>query len=228
MTDLVVSEYRSELVVDSRLVAERLGIEHKNFMQTIKKYQNKIEQRFGTITFETASSIMPDGRINPKPEKLALLTENQAIALMTFSRNTDEVVECKLALVEAFAKAKKVISQPSTSLEALQFAVNQMVEQERRTRELELQQKQTVVRVAVIEQRLEGLNSADTGYHTVRAYCRLNEVKLSHNQALSVGKTAGRICRERGVTIGKIADEAYGYVNSYPAEILQEAIAQVS
>ena len=224
MVDLVVSEYGNELVVDSRLVAERLGIEHKNFIQTLKKYQTKIESRFETIIFETESSRMPDGRINPKPEKYALLTENQAMVLMTFSRNTDEVVECKLALVEAFSKAKKAL-HPSSSLQALQYAVNQLVEQEKRQLELERQQKTTEVRVDVIEQRLDGLNSGNIGYHTVRAYCRLHSLNIPKNQAVTIGKIAGRLCRERGIAIGTVTDEMYGSVNSYPVEVLEEAIA---
>lgn len=226
MADLIISEHGNELVVDSRLVAEKLGIEHKAFLQTLKKYQDKIESRFGTIAFQMESSKMPDGRINPKPEKYALLTENQALILMTFSRNTEEVVECKFALVEAFDKAKKRM-HPSSSLQALQFAVNQLVEQEKRQLELERQQKTTVVRVDVIEQRLDGFNSANTGYHTVRAYCRLNNIRLSHDQALTAGKTAARLCRCRGITIGRIPDEAYGIVNSYPSDVLEEAIADL-
>ena len=225
MTDLTVSEYGDSLVVDSRLIAQKLGIEHKNFLQTLKKYQSKIESRFGAVAFQTAPSIMPNGCVNPSPEKYALLTENQALILMTFSRNTEEVVECKFALVEAFDKAKKRM-HPSSSLQALQYAVNQLVEQEKRQLELEKQQRETVVRVDVVEQRLDGFNSANTGYHTVRAYCRLNNIKLSLDQAVNAGKIAGRLCRNRGITIGKIPDEAYGSVNSYPSEILGEAIKQ--
>jgi hypothetical protein len=73
-------------------------------MRTIKKYESKIEQRFGIIRFEI-------GEINGRgqPEKFALLTEDQATTLMTFSKNTDEVVDCKLDLVAAFSQAKQII-----------------------------------------------------------------------------------------------------------------------
>lgn len=95
------------LVVDSRLIALDLDIQHKNLAETIRKYESVIQQRFGTITFETASSKMPDGRINPKPEKFYWLTESQATFLMTLSRNTDRVIECKANLVQAFMDAKQ-------------------------------------------------------------------------------------------------------------------------
>lgn len=101
---LQVTEQNGDLVVDSRLIAVRLDIEHESFMRTIKKYESKIEQRFGVIRFEI-------GEIKGKgqPEKFAFLTEDQATTLMTFSKNTDAVVECKLDLVEAFSKARQII-----------------------------------------------------------------------------------------------------------------------
>jgi phage regulator Rha-like protein len=100
------------LVVDSRLIALDLDIQHKNFAETIRKHKTVTEQRFGTLTFETASSKMPDGRINPNPEKFYWLTEAQASFLMTLSRNTDRVIECKANLVQAFMEAQsKLVSQ---------------------------------------------------------------------------------------------------------------------
>ncbi|HLO87990.1 MAG TPA: Rha family transcriptional regulator [Nostocaceae cyanobacterium] len=104
---LAVIEHQDALVVDSRLIAEELGISHEAFMKTIKKYESKVEQRFGCIRFEIGVPDSPTGN----PPKYALLTESQATALMTFSRNTDQVIECKLKLVEAFEQAKQVIKQ---------------------------------------------------------------------------------------------------------------------
>lgn len=107
MDKLNIKIQNSQLVVDSRLVAKRLEIEHRAFIQTIKKYQVKIEQRFGVITFEMSKP--PEGSSGGRPESFAYLTEPQATALMTFSRNTDAVVDCKLDLVEAFENAKKLL-----------------------------------------------------------------------------------------------------------------------
>lgn len=107
MNDLIlqVTEQNGDLVVDSRLIAARLNIEHESFMRTIKKYESKIEQRFGCIRFDIGVPESATGN----PPKFAWLTEDQATTLMTFSKNTDAVVECKLDLVEAFSKAKQII-----------------------------------------------------------------------------------------------------------------------
>lgn len=107
------------LVVDSRLVAENLGIEHRAFMQTIKKYESKIEQRFGVITFEMSKP--PEGSQGGRPEKFAWLTEDQSMFLMTLSRNTNQVVECKANLVEAFSQARQVIPQLTQENELLRL-----------------------------------------------------------------------------------------------------------
>lgn len=40
-------------VVDSRLIAEELGIQHKNFISTISKYKSEITECFGALAFQT-------------------------------------------------------------------------------------------------------------------------------------------------------------------------------
>ena len=111
MSELIlqVTEQNGDLVVDSRLIATRLGIEHRAFMQTMKRHQDKIESRFGVITFEMSKPI--EGSQGGRPEKYALLTENQATTLMTFSKNTEIVIECKLDLVTAFSQAKQIVKE---------------------------------------------------------------------------------------------------------------------
>jgi len=41
------------LVVDSRSIAQDLGIEHKNLMANVYKYQEIVEEAFGRVAFET-------------------------------------------------------------------------------------------------------------------------------------------------------------------------------
>ncbi len=113
---IVVENHKDILVVDSRLVADDLGIEHESFMRTIKKHQAKIEQRFGIIRFEI-------GEINGRgqPQKFAWLTEDQAMFVMTLSRNSERVVECKANLVEAFSKARQIIPAQNDRIRELEL-----------------------------------------------------------------------------------------------------------
>ena len=105
MSELSIETHSDgSLVVDSRLIAQELGVTHKAFMETIRKYEKQAEQSFGILRFETAEI---KGR--GQPEKFAYLTEDQATFLMTLSRNTPEVVRCKVMLVTQFSQAKKAL-----------------------------------------------------------------------------------------------------------------------
>ncbi|OWY63545.1 hypothetical protein B7486_52505 [cyanobacterium TDX16] len=118
MSNLTVTERDSVLVVDSRLIAQDLGIVHKNLLETLDSYRSKIEAAFGVVRFETEKLLK--GSRGGRPERVAYLSEDQATLLMTFSRNTPRVVDCKVALVQAFSKAKQIIGKaiPAQSPEA--------------------------------------------------------------------------------------------------------------
>lgn len=104
-----VEEQNGQLVIDSRIIAANLDIEHKNLLATLDKYLNQIESKFGAVAFETRVVKRPQG--GSYKEKWAWLNEQQATFVMTLSRNSDRVIECKLMLVEAFAQAKKIIQE---------------------------------------------------------------------------------------------------------------------
>ena len=86
--------------VDSRVVATRLGRDHQNVYEMVKDYQSDFEQ-LGILRFQTGEI---KGR--GQPEKFALLNEDQAYLLLTYSRNTKRVRKAKIALVMAFRAAR--------------------------------------------------------------------------------------------------------------------------
>jgi phage regulator Rha-like protein len=96
------------LVVDSRLIALELGIEHRALMQTVKKYLTEI-QEFWTLAFEMREFKTAQG--NTSKETYCYLNEEQATFLMTLSRNTSQVIACKRNLVKAFTQAKQLIKE---------------------------------------------------------------------------------------------------------------------
>ncbi|MFN6455893.1 MAG: Rha family transcriptional regulator [Nostoc sp. EfeVER01] len=110
MPDITPFEYDSQLVVDSRIIAEELGIQHDNFIQNIYAYQTDIEQAFGIVLFQTEKLKGPG-----RPKRFALLNENQATFLMTLSENTSQVIQCKLKLVVGFATAKELLRAKSNT-----------------------------------------------------------------------------------------------------------------
>jgi phage regulator Rha-like protein len=115
--DLKIIQSKSVLLVDSRIVANRLGIEHESFTNTIKTYRDFIEQQFGILRFEIGEIV---GR--GQPEKYFLLDEDQSFFLMTLSRNTEQVIKAKADLVKAFSAAKKRIAAIAPVSEKIRLA----------------------------------------------------------------------------------------------------------
>lgn len=104
MTEITVSTFAGELRADSRSFAPKLDVRHRQLMDNIYKYQDKFEV-LGLLPFET-EAVDGDGYRGVKYEKYVLLNEDQAYFLLTLSRNSDAVVNAKLALVKAFRKAR--------------------------------------------------------------------------------------------------------------------------
>lgn len=130
MFDLTVqnigTDRNATLVVDSRLITEVLGVGHGPWItNVVKKYQSEIEEDFGAIHFKNGFNGV--GSNGGKAEVYALLTEDQSMCLMTYSKNTDQVRAAKRNLVKSFAKAKGLLqgayrepeqkALPETSLE---------------------------------------------------------------------------------------------------------------
>lgn len=114
MSVIVVVSFRAEdgdiLVVDSRLVATDLNIEHESFVRTIDSNKAVIESSFGILRPDSDNK----GRTG-RPEKFFWLTEEQSTFLMTLSRNTPEVILCKASLVKAFFEARDILQKQLNS-----------------------------------------------------------------------------------------------------------------
>jgi phage regulator Rha-like protein len=103
MTDITLVKVAGELVVDSRIVAEELGIKHKTFLENVRTHKATIEANFGKVPFQTAR----DSTV------FVYLNEAQSTFVMTLSRNTPQVVKCKAGLVKAFQEQKKRLEDPA-------------------------------------------------------------------------------------------------------------------
>lgn len=100
---VAITGQRHEPRADSRVIAVRLGIAHHNVMQTVTKYASELRQHGGVVLFKTDKPTASQGG---RPERYALLTEDQALFLLTLSRNTPRAVALKSALVSAFRAAR--------------------------------------------------------------------------------------------------------------------------
>lgn len=87
--------------VDSRLIAEQLGVEHESFRKLIYQYQADFEE-FGILRFEIGEI---KGR--GQPEKFAFLNEDQSYLGLTYVQNTEQARSLKKRLVRSFGEYRR-------------------------------------------------------------------------------------------------------------------------
>ena len=104
MKAIMLTQIGSEPRVDSRLLADQLGNQHKNTMELIERYLVKFKE-FGLLPFQT-EAVKTTGSRGAKHQRFAQLNEDQAFFLLALSRNTDRIVELKSSLIVAFREAR--------------------------------------------------------------------------------------------------------------------------
>jgi phage regulator Rha-like protein len=102
----IVTAKRNKPTTTSLIVAESCGVQHKNTLALIRKYQADFET-FGKVAFET--------RLNKQGSatEIAELNESQATYLITLFKNTEIVRAFKLRLVQEFAIMRESLSSPT-------------------------------------------------------------------------------------------------------------------
>jgi anti-repressor protein len=108
-------------------------------------------------------------------------------------------------------KELKQPTKPATYLDLAQVMIESIKAQESRMAQIEQ-------KAIEIEARIDTI---DTNFISVVGYARINNIQLPGNEALKIGKQAGKISREQGITIGKVFDAKYGSINTYHKDILQ-------
>lgn len=100
---ITTTSAQGEARIDSRLIAQHLGIKHRNVFELIAGHKSDFAE-LGILRFQTG---VIKGR--GQPEKYVLLNEDQSYLLLTYSRNTTKVRALKLNLVKAFCEARRSI-----------------------------------------------------------------------------------------------------------------------
>ena len=77
-----------------------------------------------------------------------------------------------------------------------------------------------------IAQRQDNIDG-NTGYMTALAFCRQKKILAPINFSYELGKETTKKCKKFNIHMGKISDERFGTVNSYPVEVLDECLADL-
>lgn len=101
--------------IDSRIIAEMLDIQHESFIKTLDNYQHDLAT-FGVFRFQIGKPTK--GSKGGRPERFAMLNEDQFIFAVTLSRNTPQVVKAKAIIVKAFSAARKLLEAQQSYLQS--------------------------------------------------------------------------------------------------------------
>lgn len=190
MANIQVITLQDQLVVDSRLIADELGIKHENLRKTVEKYLSEL-QEFGVIVFETQKPLEPSQ--GGRPERYCYLNKDQATFLMTLSRNTPQVVACKQNLVKAFSKAKHLITEATHSPRPLS------------DQKIELKIEKVKLETAKIELEKERIVSTNDRI--------IEELRLEQNQIEYALYSAGKLTP--GQVREKLLDDMAAYIDRF-------------
>ncbi|NON15649.1 Rha family transcriptional regulator [Corynebacterium ulcerans] len=114
-TELVHAAPNGELTTTSEIVAEGVGIQHKNVLETIRKNQADFEE-FGRVAFETRTRQTAGGA---QKTNIAILNREQAMFAMTLFRNNTVVIGFKKSLIKAFVSMEHRLEQMGHQVNAL-------------------------------------------------------------------------------------------------------------
>lgn len=181
---LEISVNNGEYCLDSRILAKRLGYEHKVILQAIRRHRESLERKTVLLQFEAKPL---KGAQGGRPELYYLLNERQCLVLTGRLKKGVEAEEWHDALVEAFLQARE------------------------RVRQLEARQQQAAPSVHTLTERfrpraLENLLRVPNGYfsvmgelfkHLYNAEALLNQSLDEHAMIeISVGQRWSRYARE--------------------------------
>ena len=193
--------------LNSREVAEMVGKDHSNLIKDIRRYTDYLNE----VNFNSVEYFKEDTYMDAKGEtRICYLISKKGCEFIAHKLTGQKGAEFTAKYIERFHEMQDKLQNPMTELEALQMAVNRMVEQERRLRSVE-------DRIDMIEAKT---TTSPNEYFTIAGFASIRKQKIDVNKACFLGRKAARLSKEWDYDIGKTSDPRYGTVNTYHVDIL--------
>lgn len=172
---------RPDMLVDSRAIGERLENQHENVIGLIQTHLIYFES-FGVLRFETGKP--PEGSLGGRPQRYALLNEDQCYFLLSLSRNSETVVTLKVGLVKAFRQARDAATPVLDMTDPLILA-QRFIEAETQRRALAQQNTALMARVEVMTPKAEDFDAyiGTEGLHDFNSVAKV--IKWGRNKMLA-------------------------------------------
>lgn len=208
----LVKIMNNEVVVSSRDVAKNFGKYHKDVLEGIVRIssaENSAQSFFTETTYKDRS-----GKSNKE-----YLMNRDGFSLLVMGFTGQKALEWKIKYIEAFNKMEAQLkSKPATIAQQILAQAQMLVDMEKKVAEHEEAITDTKRDVKRLENNIR--RTVTSTQLTVIAYANIKGIKpRSYNSAV-IGRRATKICKQEGLPIGSVVDSKYGYINTYPQDVL--------
>ena len=232
MKDLVFRGQNDQVLTTSLKVAEVFEKEHKHVLDAVRKLftaeNSAVKQMFQESTY-----------LNERNQSQPMFVMNRdGFTLLAMSFNGKKALEFKIAYINAFnnmeAELKSQQTKQLSAAESLLQSVQLLVAHERQLAILEHNQKNMQGAISSLYDKVYGMQfetdmvkqklNNEIDRYTVIGYCSAHNIPMTLTEASIIGGMCSRMCKKRNIPLEPIADRRFGKVNTYPSELIAEAI----
>ena len=232
MNDLVFKGQNDQVVTTSLKVAEVFEKEHKHVLDAVRKLftaeNSAVKQMFQESTY-----------LNERNQSQPMFVMNRdGFTLLAMSFNGKKALEFKIAYINAFnnmeAELKSQQTKQLSAAESLLQSVQLLVAHERQLAILEHNQKNMQGAISSLYDKVYSMQfetdmvkqkiNNEIDRYTVIGYCSAHNIPMTRKEASIIGGACSRMCKKRKIFVESIADPRFGKVNTYPSELIAEAI----
>lgn len=231
MKDLVFRGQNDQVKTNSVLVAKVFNKEHGKVMRDIANL--KCSNDFRAANFGLSSYVNEQNKEFPMYE----MTKD-GFTFLVMGYTGQKAAEFKEAYINAFNTMETELKSQQTkqlsAAESLLQSVQLLVAHERQLAILEHNQKNMQGAISSLYDKVYSMQfetdmvkqkiNNEIDRYTVIGYCSAHNIPMTRKEASIIGGACSRMCKKRKIFVESIADPRFGKVNTYPSELIAEAI----
>ena len=245
MDNLVFKGQNDQVCTSSFKVAEFFEKNHPDVVRAIDRLRDKLQstdfqcdaKMSSEIIFEEHFEDIPQPNGGTKKGKYFIMNKD-AFTLLAMGFTGKRVLEFKIAYINEFNKMEAELKSQQTkqlsAAESLLQSVQLLVAHERQLAILEHNQKNMQGAISSLYDKVYGMQfqtnmieqklNNEIDRYTVIGYCSAHNIPMTLTEASIIGGMCSRMCKKRNIPLEPIADRRFGKVNTYPSELIAEAI----
>ena len=232
MKDLVFRGQNDQVITTSLLVAETFEKEHRNVLKSIRKLMSATNVAVAQM-FDETTYVNEQGKEQPM-----FFMNRDGFTLLAMGFSGEKALKFKVDYINAFNKMEEELKSQQTkqlsAAESLLQSVQLLVAHERQLAILEHNQKNMQGAISSLYDKVYGMQfqtnmieqklNNEIDRYTVIGYCTAHNIPMTLTEASIIGGMCSRMCKKRNIPLEPIADRRFGKVNTYPSELIAEAI----